>query len=578
MAQGPNQQREVAKVPRPEKDGAPPHPPLVSMPALARWLVPGMAILLFFATWIRFAQVAANNRPPLRLLALEGDEPWPDLEVLRARCGFNGQFLAVGDRVWIPCATGPGKWELIRWDFARGVAERRWRATHSPKDSSTVEVTTQQGLYLPPVFAAAVRLPVGDLALVLHGQKPLTPVELVVARTEGGLAHHPLPDIKPGGLAGFAYVNGRYELLTSDCRRHVLEPGKPLVSAPLAGCPYDGKTVLEWSERRAKGWRFVYARQSRTPGRYALFGVEPGSDTARPLGTLREATKTTRGEKLDMSPGGVLPVALSQWPTHRLTEDTPQPLDRPPKSLVRGLETVSPGATQVILLGSGGLRRIHLWYGASMALQTGGPTVDSTGAAGAIRGRTVHRWRWIAKLPTRWLAGESLGRRKALRLLATAPDRKVILPLPRPAPGFMAAIPAQGGGTWLFDPQGRYLRIDDGLRRRSPPGLSDRVCRIWRLHHLQRGNLAGPPGRPEKRSPLKGLAHRAALPGVLLGLPLLALIALPLARRAGRGLDPTRPLRASLSRPAWPWVAVAAIYLATAGALLWPFWQVTTAF
>lgn len=568
------QRAEVAKEPRPGKGGAPPQPPLVSMPALARWLLPGVAILLFFASWIRFAQVAANNRPPLRLLAQEGDEPWPELELLRTRCSVSGQFLAVGDRVWIPCATGPGRWELIRWDFARGVAERRWRATCSSKDSSTVEVVKQQGLYLPPVIAAAVRLPVGDLALVLHGQRPLTPVELVVARTEGGLAHHPLPDIKPGGLAGFAYVNGRYELLTSDCRRHVLEPGKPLVSAPLAGCPYDGKTVLEWSQRQDKGWRLVYARQSQTPGRYALFGVEPGADTARTMGTLREATKTTRGEKLDMSPGSVLPVAMSQWPTHRLTKDMPLPLERPPKSLLRGFGSVSPGATHVFLLGADGLRRIHLWYGVATGIPTGRPT----GAAGRIRSRSVHRWRWLARLPTRWLAGESLGRKKALRLIATAPDRELTIPLPRSAPVFLGAVPAQGGGTWLFNTLGSYLKIDDGLRRTDAPGLYDRVRRIWRLHHLQRGHLAGSPGRPEKRSRLKGLAHRAALPVVLLGLPLLALLMLPLARRAGRGLDNTRPLRASLSRPAWPWVGTAALYLTTAGALLWPFWQITTAF
>jgi len=544
----------------------------MSLGALARWLVPGMAILLLVATWIRFVQVTANNHPPLRVVALEGDEPWTEREVLRVRCGFNGQFLAVGDRIWIPCAPGPGRWELIRWDLARGVAERRWRATHSPKDSSTVEVVKQQGLYLPPAIAAAVRLPGGDLALVLHGQKPLTPVELVIVRAGGGLSHHPLPDLKPGGLVGFAFVDGHYELLTADCRRHVFEPGKPLVSAPLPGCPYDGKTVLEWSQRRDKGWAFIYARQSQIPDRYALTMVAPGHPQARPLGTLRETTKTTRGEKLDMSPGNVLPVAPTQWPTHRVIKGAIAPLEQPPKSLTRGLGRVSPGATQTFVLSPHGLHRIHLWF----ALATGDQA--PSGSPHPDRSRTIHRWRWLARLPTRWLGGESLGRKKTLRLVATAPDRRLDIPLPRWAPHVLAAVPAQTGGTWLFDSQGRYLKIDDGLRRTDAPGLVDRVRRIWRLHHLQRNHLAGPAGRPKRHSELRGVAHRLALPVVLLALPLLALIALPLARRVGRGLDPKRPLGASLARPAWPWIVAAAVYVAAAGSLLWPFWQVTTAF
>jgi hypothetical protein len=552
----------------------PPRTSLVSMPTLARWLVPGVAILLFFATWVRLAQVAAKNHPPLRLLALEGDEPWTEREVLRARCGMNGQFLAVGDRIWIPCAPGPGRWELIRWDLSRGVAERRWRATHSPKDSSSVEVVRQQGFFLAPVIAAAAQLPAGDLALVLHGQKPLTPVELVIVRAQGGLAHHPLPDIKPGGLVGFAYVDGHYELLTADCRRHVFEPGKPLVSAPLAGCPYDDKTVLEWSLRTPKGWRFVYGRQSQTKGKYALFLVEPGRHKARSLGELLDATKTTRGQKLDMSPGGVLPVAMSQWPTHRLIKGAIQPLERPPQSLVQGLEIVSPLATHVFALGTHGLRRIHLWSGATLST----PSAHQTGGKGQLRSRTVHRWRWFAQLPTRWIAFESLDRTRALHLIATAPARELNIPLPRPAQSLMGALPAQGGGTWLFDSHGRYLKIDDSLRRTDAPGLVDRVRRIWRLHHLQRDHLASSAGRPTKQSQLRGLAHRLALPVVLLGLPLLALIMLPLARRAGRGLDPTRPLAASLTRPAWPWIVTTALYLAAAGSLLWPFWQVTSAF
>ncbi len=623
MAKGPNQLR--VKSAKPHK----PSPPVafISLSALARWMVPGLAVLLFVATWVRFVQVAANNHPPIRHVVLEGDEPWTEREILRARCGFNGQFLAVGDRIWIPCAPGPGRWELIRWDLARGVAERRWRATHSPKDpsqnkssnqgvdapgsrgttrriltdmqrevtkragmqrrherssyfktgpmdSSTVEVVQKQGLFLAPIIAAAVRLPVGDLALVLHGQKPLTPVELVIVHSGGGLAHHPLPDIKPGGLVGFAYINGRYELLTANCRRHVFEPGKPLVSAPLADCPYDGKTVVEWAQHTPKGWRFIYARQSQTPTHYLLHLVEPGQRRARPLGKLREATKTTRGEKLDMSPGNVLPVAMSQWPTHRLVKGAITPLEQPPKSLTAGLERVSPNAKQIYLLGKHGLRRLQKWS----ALAMGDPIGDPAPPPGRVRSRSIHRWRWLVHLPTRWLAGESLGKKKGLRLAATAPNRGLDIPLARFAPEALAAIPARGGGIWLFDTQGRYIKIDDSLRRTDTPGLVDRIHRIWRLHHLQRDHLAKLGGRVQKRSRLLGLAHRLALPVVLLGLPLLALILLPLARRAGRRIDPTRPLGASLTRPAWPWVVTAALYLAAAGSLLWPFWQVTSAF
>lgn len=546
------------------------------MPVLARWMLPGMALLLFVASWVRFAQVAANNRPPLRLVALEGDEPWPERELLRIRCGFNGQFLATEDRVWIPCAPGPQRWELIRWDFARGVAERRWRARHSPKDSSTLEAVQQSGLPMPPVIAAALRQERGDLALIMHGAKPATPVELVIARRGGGLSHHPLPAIRVGALVGFAYVGGRYELLTADCRRHVLEPGKPLVSAPLAGCPYDGKTVVEWSQRTRQGWRFIYARQSQTPGRYALFGVRPGADTAQPLGTLQEATKTTRGEKLDMTPGNVLPVALSQWPTHRMTTPwgTPQALEPPPKALLEGLSKVSRGGKQIYLMETKGLRRMHLWYAEASSARV----APQAAAPGQIQSRRLRRWRWLVHLPTRWLAGESLGGRQGLQLEATAPNRKLSLPLSRSAPAALGAIPAKGGGNWIFDSHGGYLRIDDGLRRTDAPGLRHRIRRIWRLHHLQRNHLSGPPGRPEKQSQLHGLTHRMALPVVLLGLPVLALLLLPLGLRAGRRLDKARPWRASLARPVWPWIVTAATYLVTAGGLLWPFWQVTTAF
>ena len=77
--------------------------PLVPLSLLVRWLAPGVALLLFGATWIRFGQAATGNQPPLRLLAFPGAEPWPERELLRIRCMFNGQFLAVGDRVWIPC-------------------------------------------------------------------------------------------------------------------------------------------------------------------------------------------------------------------------------------------------------------------------------------------------------------------------------------------------------------------------------------------------------------------------------------------------------------------------------------------
>jgi len=551
-----------------------PPTPLVSMPALARWLLPGMALLLFFASWIRFAQVAANNRPPLRMLVMQGDEPWPDRALLRVRCAFNGQFISVGDRVWIPCATGPRTWELIRWDFHRGVAERRWRVTRSPKHGSAVEIVPQHGLHLPPIIAAAVLLSGGDLALVMHGPKPLTPVELIIVRREGGLSHYPLSGIKPGALTGFAHVRGRYELLTADCRRHVLEPGKPLVSSPLAGCPYDGKTVLEWSQRKSNGWRIVYARQAKIPGHYALFLVEPGAEKARPIGSLREATRITRGEKLDMTPGNVLPVGTSQWPTHRMVKGAPQPLEGPPQGLLVAPGQTTIGAKHIILLDSGSMRRLHAWH----SIGTSAPP----GATGTVGGQTprttTRRSRWLSQQPTRWIAGESLDRQQRLRLAANAPDRTQDISLPRAAPTVMNAIPARGGGTWLFDGLGTYLKVDDGLRRTDTPGLVDRVRRVWRRHHLQRRSLYGPPGHPEKQSRLLGLAHRAALPGVLLGLPLLLLITLPFARRVGRRLDPTRPLRASFNRPVWPWIVTATLYLFSAGALLWPFWQVTSAF
>ena len=68
----------------------------------------------------------------------------------------------------------------------------------------------------------------------------------------------------PGDL-GFVLQN-RAELFSlEEGHANVLEPGKPLVSSPLAGCPYDDHTVLEWAARRPTGWRLIYARQAAQP-------------------------------------------------------------------------------------------------------------------------------------------------------------------------------------------------------------------------------------------------------------------------------------------------------------------------
>jgi hypothetical protein len=496
------------------------------------------------------------------LLKIPGFSDWTERALYRRRCAFGGQFLALDERLLRACTLPAEGWEIVRWDLGKGRIERLWKVPALKEDLHEVS-----GLTLPPALAGALLLPDGRVAVVVHGMEAKAPMRLIVLLPEGGVAASPLPGISPGDLVGFYYREGTFELVTLRGELHRIRLGQPSRVESVPGLPAEEGRTLELAWPNPEGWALVYSGPSdgEKPPRYPLFLVTGPEAEPRPLGKLLDRVPgVSNGERLDLSPGNVLPVHMGQWPTHRLENGRLAPLPAPPKALAGGLPRPSLLGSQVIKLRP--LAQERLWQYSTTA--TGAP--PDPGSAG----RVIQRWRWIGWLGAGWLAGELVG--TALGLETAPGGRAASVTLAKASP-VMQALPAASGGFWVFDTSGTVLRLGPDLSWPSRPGLWARLGRIWRLEHLEPGALAFQGDRPVRPDRWTGLADRLALPLVLLGFPLLGPLGLVFERmRRKRNEAPRRPGRL-LVQPRGAFLWAAALYLALSIPLLWRFWVVTAA-